>query len=95
MSEKFQIGPGWAAVIVAIIIPTLGGIWYFATSQARTETTVGALDKRTEKIEAKLDAIAEKLQVRPASMEPTATIKAATDCKPVEPVRFVAARPFP
>ena len=99
MSEKLQIGPAWAAVLVAVIIPTLGGVWYFASSQARTETTVSTLDKRTEKIEAKLDAIAIRLQVaEPSKMAPSIIERAhaAYDCPDdKQTVRFVAPNPLP
>lgn len=99
MSEKFQLGPGWAAVIVAVAIPTAGGIWYFAGSQAKTETTVAALDKRTEKMEAKLDAIAVKLQVV-APVTATAPMpeieRADGPCRIFDGLpRFAVARPFP
>lgn len=99
MSEKLQIGPAWAAVLVAVIIPTLGGVWYFASSQARTETTVSTLDKRTEKIEAKLDAIALHLQVAKPSNLPKSIIEranAAYDCPDnKQAVRFIPPQPLP
>lgn len=100
MSERFHIGPGWGAVIVTLFLATVSGVWYFATSQSRTETTVAALDKRTEKMEAKLDSIAIKLQVaQTASIsEPVKFMQNAdaAPCREVqEPPRFVVSRPFP
>lgn len=58
-----RITAAWAAVLVAIFLPAMTGIWFFASSQARTETTVQMLDARTSKMEARIDAIATKLNV--------------------------------
>lgn len=63
MASGFNISAAWAAVIVAIAVPGCGGLWFFASSQARTETTVQMLDTRTAKMEARLDSIADKLDV--------------------------------
>lgn len=63
--ETFHIGPGWAAVLVALAVPLVGFVWYAGSASARTETKVEALDKRTEKIETQLYAIAIAVNAKP------------------------------
>lgn len=63
MASGFNISAAWAGVVVATVIPGCTGLWYFASSQAKTETTVQMLDTRTAKMEQRIDAIATKLNV--------------------------------
>jgi len=63
MATGFHISAAWAGVVVAAVIPGCTGLWYFASSQAKTETTVQMLDTRTAKMEQRIDAIAIKLNV--------------------------------
>lgn len=70
MATGFHISAAWAGVVVAAVIPGCTGIWYFASSQAKTETTVQMLDQRTAKMEARIDAIAVKLNVPQAQSQP-------------------------
>lgn len=102
--ERFSITAGWAAVIVAVAVPSLAGFWYIASSQAKAETTINQLDKRTEKVEANVYRIAVALRVQAdpvtqAQPQPDpfweSTIANFTGRCVRQPIAFTAPRPLP